>query len=136
MISHKTKLRVRYSETDQMGYVYYGQYAAYFEVARVEAMRSVGLQYASLERDHGILMPVMNVQMRFIRPAKYDEELTLVTEIRKMPDMEIVFHTEVFGESGKLATAGRVTLCVLEADSHKRIPVPAFIREIMQDHFD
>ena len=75
MFTHETNIRVRYSETDQMRYVYYGQYAAYFEVGRVEAMRSLGIRYASLEEDHGILMPVMNMHVRYLRPAEYDELL-------------------------------------------------------------
>lgn len=135
MLSHSVSIRVRYSETDQMGYVYYGQYASYFEVGRVETMRQAGLHYSTLEREHGILMPVMNMHMRFVRPATYDDELTVRSEIRQMPDTDIVFHTEVYLPNGKLATAGRITLVVLEAGSRRRLPVPEFIKETLKPYF-
>ena len=134
MFSHTITIRVRYSETDQMGFVYYGQYAAYFEVGRVETMRALGLSYASLEKDHGVFLPVVNAQMRFVRPAQYDDELKVVTEIRSLPDSQIVFHTEIFKPNGKLATAGRITLCALDAETYQRIPIPSFISEKLEAH--
>ena len=72
MFTTETQIRVRYGETDQMGYLYYGNYAQYYEVGRAEMIRSVGLTYASMEKEHGTLMPVMSLNMRFVRPALYD----------------------------------------------------------------
>lgn len=136
MFTHETQFRVRYSETDQMGFVYYGHYAAYFEVGRVEAIRSLGLRYATLESEHGILMPVMNMQVRFLRPAKYDELLTMRTSISKLPDQQITFSSDILNEKNKLCTAGRVTLCFLDADTHERVPVPAFLVDKLRPYFE
>ncbi|MDX1478557.1 MAG: thioesterase family protein [Saprospiraceae bacterium] len=136
MYTHETTVRVRYSETDQMGFVYYGHYAAYFEVARVEAMRQLGIRYASLEVDHGILMPVMNMHVRFLRPAGYDALLTIRTAIPSMPDDRITFHSEIFLENNKLCTAGRVTLCFLEAATRKRVTVPLFLIDTLKPYFE
>ena len=135
MFSHESQIRVRYSETDQMRYVYYGQYAAYFEVGRVEAMRSLGVRYASLEDDHGILMPVMNMHVRYLRAAEYDELLSQKTSIHSLHENDIVFLNEIFKENGKLAVSGRVTLCFLDAESRKRIPVPEFITDLLKPYF-
>lgn len=135
MYTHTTTIRVRYSETDQMGFVYYGHYAAYFEVARVEAIRALGMRYASLEADHGIIMPVMNMQMRFLRPAGYDELLTIKTAIPRLPEQQITFASEIFLENDKLGTAGRITLCFLDAATRQRIPVPAFLTETLKPYF-
>ena len=135
MFTHETNIRVRYSETDQMRYVYYGQYAAYFEVGRVEAMRALGIRYASLEEDHGILMPVMNMHVRYLRPAEYDELLLQKTSVLSLHNNDIVFLNEIFKENGKLAVSGRVSLCFLDADTRKRIPVPSFITEVLKPHF-
>ncbi len=136
MYTHNTNIRVRYSETDQMQFVYYGQYAAYFEVGRVEAMRSLGIRYASLENDHGILMPVMNMHVRYLRPAEYDELLTQKTTVMHLPDNDIVFLNEIYKESGKLAVSGRVTLCFLDASTKKRIKVPQAIVDKLKPYFD
>ena len=136
MYAHKTQLRVRYSETDQMGQVYYGQYATYFEVGRVEAMRSLGLAYADLEKVHGVFMPVMSMQVRYLRPALYDELLTMTTTIRKFPERVIVFETEVRGEHGKITAAGRVTLCFVDAHSRKRLDVPEFLVRNLRKYFE
>ena len=78
--NNSTTLRVRYSETDQMGYCYYGNYAQYFEVGRVEALRSIGMSYKSLE-DRGIMLPVSDFQVTYKTPAKYDDQLTIQTKI-------------------------------------------------------
>ena len=98
MFEHTHQLRVRYAETDQMAYVYYGNYAQYCEVGRVEAMRSLGLSYAKMEAEWGVMMPVMKMEMEFKRPAFYDELLTIVTTIPELPDREIIFETSTYNE--------------------------------------
>lgn len=139
MYTSQTEIRVRYSETDQMSFVYYGHYAAYFEVGRVEALRKLGVSYASLETDYGILLPVMNMHVRFVRPALYDELLTIVTTVPRMPGRDILFISEIVRtlESGKtqLVTGGRITLCFLEAGSRRRLDAPAFIKEKLLPYF-
>jgi acyl-CoA thioester hydrolase len=119
-----------------MSFVYYGQYAAYFEVGRVEAMRALGIRYASIENEHGILMPVMNMHVRYLRPALYDDLLTLKTSVIRLPAREIIFLTEIFRDDGKLSVTGKVTLCFLEADTRKRIPVPQFLIDALKPSFE
>jgi acyl-CoA thioester hydrolase len=135
MYAYDTQLRVRYGETDQMGYLYYGHYAQYFEVGRVETIRSLGLSYKELEEIHGIWLPVVSLDMRFVRPAYYDDLVTIHTEIRHLPDTHIVFHCELYNEKKKLLNAGRVRLCFFEARSKKVIQAPEFLLEKLRMHY-
>lgn len=132
---HSHQLRVRYAETDQMGFVYYGIYAQYYEVARVEAIRSLGIQYATIERDHGIWMPVMEMHARYLRPARYDDLLTIYTSIPSLPDRDIRFRYEIKNEAGTLLNGALVRLCFLDAESQKRINAPDFIKESLISYF-
>ena len=123
MVSHETQLRVRYAETDQMGYVYYGRYAEYFEVSRAELIRHLGYTYAEMEAD-GVMMPVTGMQVRYLRPARYDQLLTLRAIVRAMPEKRITIETLVLNESGKLCVEGKVTLAFVDTESGKTIPAP------------
>ena len=134
-LRHTSQVRVRYGETDQMGFVYYGIYAQYYEVARVEAMRSVGILYAELEKSHHIWMPVMNMQVRFLRPAKYDDLLTIETTVPTLPEKDIRFRYEIKNESGTLLNGALVQLCFLDATTQKRIDAPDFIVQALQQYF-
>jgi acyl-CoA thioester hydrolase len=136
MFVHEMSIRVRYGETDQMGYLYYGHYAAYFEVGRVEALRSLGLSYKELEEKSGIMMPVMSMQVRYLRPGFYDELLKLQTSIRKLPDNDITFHYEVFNEKNELINAASVKLCFILAVERTTVPVPRSIVEALNPYFD
>jgi len=136
MYTHNFKKRVRYGETDQMGYLYYGNYAQYYEIGRVEMLRSVGLTYKSMEEEHGILMPVMTLEMRFVRPAHYDELLTIRTSLRELPGKTIVFHVEIFNEKMKLVNGGRVKLCFVDANTNKSIEAPTYLVEKLRPHFE
>ena len=119
MYTSTTQIRVRYAETDQMGVVYYGNYAQYFEVGRVEAIRALGFSYKKME-EQGIMLPVTELNVKYLRSAKYDDLLTIVTTIRQIPtDHKIVFHVEVKNEADKLLTAGEVTLFFLETATWK-----------------
>ena len=135
MYSFDYQKRVRYGETDQMGYLYSGQYAQYYEIGRVEMMRSLGIRYKDLEDEHGVMMPVVSLQMRFVRPAYYDELLTIRTAVRKMPDKFITFEVEIRNEAGKLLNAGSVRLCFVEKATQKTVPLPAFIQQKLAPHF-
>ena len=102
MYTSETTVRVRYAETDQMDVVYHGNYATYFEVGRVESIRQLGISYKSLE-EMGIIMPVVEWHAKFLRPAHYDDLLTVRTMLRSLPtDHRIVFEQEVYNEKGKL----------------------------------
>ncbi len=134
MIQHETKIRVRYGETDQMGYLYYGNYAQYYEVGRAELIRSVGITYKSMEEHHGIMMPVTGMNIRYIRPALYDELLTIKTSLRHLPDQFITFHYEIFNEAGKLVNGATVRLCFMDINTKRRISTPEYLRKEL-DHF-
>lgn len=132
---HSWQLRVRYGETDQMGFVYYGVYAQYYEVARVEAIRNLGVLYAELERLHHIWMPVVNMQVRYLRPARYDDLLTIYTTIPSLPDRVIRFRYEIHNEVGTLLNGALVQLCFLDARTQKRIEAPDFIKDPLRPYF-
>ncbi|MFK7807053.1 MAG: acyl-CoA thioesterase [Saprospiraceae bacterium] len=129
MLSRSTQLRVRYAETDQMGYVYHGTYVQYYEVGRVEALRSMGLSYKQMEEDFGVMMPVVSLSQRFVRPATYDDLLTITTVLRKLPEMFITFHFEVKNEAGKVVNGGEVRLCFLDAKTRRPVMVPEYLLE-------
>ncbi|MCW5923907.1 MAG: acyl-CoA thioesterase [Saprospiraceae bacterium] len=135
MYSHEVEIRVRYGETDQMGYLYYGHYAQYYEVGRVETIRSLGLTYKELEEKHGIWLPVVSLDMRFVRPAYYDDLLTVRTTLRELPAEYITFHVEIFNERKKLVNAGRVRLCFFNAQTKKVVPAPAHLLEKLIPYF-
>lgn len=135
MFTHKTQTRVRYGETDQMGYLYYGNYAQYYEVGRAEMIRSIGLTYRDMEVEHGILMPVMSLNMRFVRPALYDELLTITTTLRKLPEKTITFHHEIYNEKNKLVNGGSVKLTFVEAKTMKSVNAPDYLLEKLNEKF-
>jgi acyl-CoA thioester hydrolase len=136
MYTHQYPKRVRYGETDQMGYLYYGNYAQYYEIGRVEMLRSIGLTYKEMEETFGILMPVVHLEMRYVRPARYDELLTIQTSLRKLPEQTITFHVEIRNEQGKLVNGGRVRLCFVDQKTGKTIPAPNFLLEKLRPFFD
>lgn len=135
MYAFETQIRVRYGETDQMGYLYYGNYAQYYEVGRVETIRSLGLTYKELEEVHGIWLPVASLEMRFVRPAYYDDLLTVRSEIRELPNEHITFHVELFNERKKLVNAGRVRLSFFEARTKKVVMAPEHLLEKLRAYF-
>ena len=115
MYSFETKLRVRYSETDQMGFVYYGDYAQYYEVGRVELLRSLGITYKEIEA-MGYALPVVKLNINYKKPAFYDDELTIRTTIKTIPRVKIVFHYETFNKDGVLLNTGEVILVFIDKD--------------------
>ena len=132
---HSSQVRVRYGETDQMGFVYYGVYAQYYEVARVEALRHIGMLYADLEKIHHIWMPVMNMQIRYLRPARYDDLLTIHTTIPSLPEKDIRFRYEIRNEAGALLNGALVQLCFLDARTQKRIDAPDFLTGPLRKYY-
>ncbi len=135
MLSTTFQKRVRYGETDQMGYLYYGNYAQYYEIGRAEMIRELGLTYADMEAVHGVLMPVMSLNQRFVRPARYDELMTIKTTLRHLPDNFITFHHEIFNEKNKLVNGGSVKLCFVDAKTNKSIPAPEYLLEKLRPFF-
>jgi acyl-CoA thioester hydrolase len=113
MYTSSTKIRVRYGETDQMGYMYYGNYAQYYEVGRVEMLRSLGMDYAAME-DSGIMLPVLELNSKFIKPALYDQEILVKTTIDQLPGIRIHFKYELFNEAEELINIGTTTLVFVD----------------------
>ena len=126
MLTHTIEIRVRYAETDQMGYVYYGNYATYYEVARVESLRNLGFSYKSLEEE-GILMPVTENKSKFIRPAKYDDLLTIVTTLKKLPQVKITFSLEIYNQKKILLSTGTTTLVFIDMIKNKPTKAPQIL---------
>ena len=136
MFSTETQIRVRYAETDQMGIVYHGNYIPYFESSRAEAIRQLGYTYADMEK-MGIIMPVVDVHCRYLRPAKYDDLLTVKTILKELPvHHKIEFHHEVYNEANELLVTGKIILYFIEADGMKRTTMPTPILEKLQPYFN
>ena len=133
MIQHSIQLRVRYSETDQMPYVYYGNYASYFEVARVESFRHIGFSYKEME-EAGILMPVLEYKTKYIKPAKYDDLLTIKVFIKEKPGIKIKFEYEVFNEAEILLNVAETTLVFINRMGKPVLP-PAIFMSYFEKYF-
>jgi len=135
MYSFDFKKRVRYGETDMMGYLYYGNYAQLYEIGRVETMRSLGLTYRDLEVVYGVMMPVVHVDARYILPAKYDEELTIRTILTELPSRMIVFENEIFNEEMQMIHKAVVKLFFIEMSSGKKLSCPEYMLEKLRPLF-
>ena len=123
MFEHATKIRVRYGETDQMGYMYYGNYAEFYEVGRVEMLRSLGLTYSGME-ESGIKMPVMELNCKYLKPALYDEEITVNVIMDKMPGVRIHFRYELFNEKAELINTGETLLVFINMKTNRPCKPP------------
>ena len=127
-LEFSTNIRVRYAETDQMGYCYYGNYASYFEVARVEALRQRGISYKELEQN-GILLPVKKLEITYHQPAKYDDLLEIRTQIVQLEGVRIAFTYKTYNEAGVLLNEAYTLLVFVSAETQKPIAIPAAIFE-------
>jgi len=136
MYQSSTQIRVRYAETDQMGVVYYGNYMQYLEIGRVEAIRQLGFSYKTMEEKDGILLPVIEVKIKYLRSALYDDVLTIVTTIKEMPVAhEIIFYSEIFNEKNKLLTIAEIRLYFLDKMTHKKTTIPQRLAEKLKPYF-
>lgn len=131
MLITETKVRVRYGETDQMGFVYYGNYALYYEVARAEAMRQINMSYRQME-ERGVLMPIVNMTCKYLRPARYDDLLTVKTIIRELPASRMRFYYEVYNEAGELLNQAETTLAFIRKENGKPCAAPPWFLENLQ----
>lgn len=127
-------IRVRYADTDQMGYVYYGNYARYYEIGRVEALRSLGFHYKAMEAS-GVMMPVYENRSRYLRPARYDDLLTIRVSIRELPGVRIVFHYDIYNQNGEHLNTGETTLVFMQADSGRLTRAPVELVEKLKPFF-
>jgi acyl-CoA thioester hydrolase len=127
MFEHTTKLRVRYGETDQMGYMYYGNYAEFYEVGRVEMLRSLGMTYSGME-ESGIMMPVLEMSSKYLKPALYDEEISIRVIMNKMPGVKIHFKYELYNPNDELINTGETLLVFVNMKTNRPcLPPQEFI---------
>jgi len=135
LFTHNTQIRVHYALTDQMGVVYHGHYAEFYEIGRTEALRSLGITYKEVEAA-GVIMPVIEIHTRFLRPARYDDLLTVTTNVKELPiHHKIVFYSEIFNEANELLSAGTVSLYFMEKNTMKRCAMPDVMKEKIRDFF-
>lgn len=134
MIHTTHSIRVRYAETDPMKYVYYGNYATYFEVARVELFRSIGISYDEIE-NQGIWLPVSDYKIKYIRPALYDQKLEIHTYVKKIPGVRIEFEYEIYNEEHTKITEASTTLFFLDAKTNKVIKCPDFLMDLIEKNW-
>jgi len=124
MFKHSITIKTRYSEVDKMGYVYYGNYATYFEVARVETMRKLGLDYSELEKS-GIMMPVIHYEINYKKPAFYDEQLTIITKIKEIPQSRINFEYETYNAKNELLNTATTQLVFVNSKTKRPQRAPS-----------
>jgi acyl-CoA thioester hydrolase len=135
MFTSETQIRVRYAETDQMGVVYHGNYAQYFETARAESIRELGFSYKDMEAT-GVMMPVVELHTKFLRPAHYDELLTVKVILKELPvHHRIEFHHEVYNEKKELLTVGRIVLYFMDIKTMKKTTMPELLFKKLETHF-
>ncbi|HSN49210.1 MAG TPA: thioesterase family protein [Flavobacterium sp.] len=128
---HQVQIRVRYSETDQMGVVYHGNYAPYFEIGRVEWLRNKGISYKWME-ENGIMLPVVSLTMNYRKPARYDELLTLKTILKNKTSVKIEFDYELYNESDELLTTGNSVLVFVDMKTGRPVAPPEYITAILE----
>ncbi|MGC4128076.1 MAG: thioesterase family protein [Bergeyella sp.] len=135
MIHTTHTIRVRYGETDPMKYVYYGNYAQYFEVARVELFRTLGLSYEEIEK-RGLWLPVSEYKIKYLKPALYDQNLTIHTYIKKIPGVKIEFDYEIYNEDLIKITEASTTLFFLDAETNKIVKCPDYLMELIEKNWE
>lgn len=128
MKEHEINIRVRYAETDQMGVVYHGNYAQYFELGRVEWLRNLGLSYKSMEEE-GVMLPVVSLTMNYKKAARYDDQLTVKTILKNQSGVKIEFEYEIYNEASELLTIGSSVLVFVDAKSGRSITPPKYFTD-------
>lgn len=134
MYSYDYPYRIRYADVDQMGYMYYGNYARLYEIGRVEALRDLGLRYRDLE-ESGVMMPVYENRSRYIQPAKYDDLVTIRVIIKELPKVRIVFNYEIYNEENTLLHTGETTLVFVKMENNKITVCPTEILDRLKPYF-
>lgn len=135
MFTGTHQIRVRYGETDQMGFLYYGNYALYYEVGRAEAIRQLGFSYKELE-DMGIHMPVIALQSEYYRPAQYDNLITVKTILKELPTTpKIQFHSELYNEEGVFLNKGVTTLVFYDPKAKAKVQMPEILHSRLLPYF-
>jgi len=132
MKTHNSSVKVRYGETDQMGVVYHGNYAQYLEVARIEWLSDLGVSYKKME-ENGVMLPVYDMRYSFLKPAFFDDLLTVKTTLRKIPRASIVFDYEITNQNQELLTKAETTLVFVDMKSNRPTRCPEYVLELLAE---
>jgi acyl-CoA thioester hydrolase len=135
MLTSTIQFRVRYSETDQMSYAYHGNYAQYLEMGRIEWLRNFGISYKKME-ESGVMLPVINLNINYLKSAKYDDLLLLKTTLVKLPSVKIHFSYEIYNEKSELLTTAETTLVFVNMKTNKPTKPPKYLVDKLQKYFD
>jgi acyl-CoA thioester hydrolase len=135
MFVSETKYRVLYGDTDNMGFVYYGNYPRLFERGRTEAIRELGISYKGME-EIGVGMPVRDMKVRYFKPAHYDDHLLIKTTVEKLPEARIEFKYDIFNEESVLINSGETTLVFLDLKTMRPTRAPEYLLEKLRQYFD
>ena len=136
MYTHNFAKRIRYGETDQMGYLNYGNYALLYEIGRSEAIRSLGISYKQMESDLKIMMPVISVESRYLAPLTYDDQINIRTILKELPGKLIHFYHEIFNGGGQLCHKAEVKLFFIDMETQRRVSAPSFLVDKLKPSFD
>lgn len=130
MKEHIEKVRVRYSETDQMGVVYHGNYLPYFEIGRVEWLRNKGISYKALEESH-VMLPIASLTLNYKKPARYDDLLTVITKFKSYSGVKIEFECEILNEQDELLTTASFLLVFVDMKTGRPMLPPTAVLDII-----
>ncbi len=135
MYTSETTIRVHYALTDQMGVVYHGHYAQFYEIGRTDAIRALGFTYKNIEA-MGIIMPVIDLHLKFLLPAKYDDLITVKTFLKEIPQShKVIFYGEIYNEKNQLLNIGEVTMYFMESQTMKKCLMPEELNLKLQQFF-
>ena len=135
MYTSETTIRVHYALTDQMGVVYHGHYAQFYEIGRTDAIRALGFTYKNIEA-MGIIMPVIDLHLKFLLPAKYDDLITVKTTLKEIPQShKVIFYGEIYNQNNQLLNIGEVTMYFMESQTMKKCLMPEALNLKLQQYF-
>lgn len=135
MNSFETKIRVEYHHTDQMGIVHHSNYVKFFEVARTEWLRAIGLTYAEMER-RGVMMPIVDIAVKYRNPAVYDELISVTAYVDELPMARMSFRYEVRGEDGREIATGSTTLGFIDKETRRPQRAPKWLLEVLEKEYN
>ena len=136
MFTYDHQKRIRYGETDQMGYLYYGNYPLLYEIGRTEAFRALGVRYRDMEVENGVMMPVLHMESRYLLPLKYDENAKIRTIIRELPTKIIKFDHEIYNDEMELCHKGTVKLFFVDMKTNKRVSTPSKLQDALRPYYE
>ncbi|WP_443943639.1 acyl-CoA thioesterase [Pedobacter sp. AW1-32] len=135
MFIHETKVKVRYAETDQMGVVYHGNYAEYYEIARTECFEACsGITYESMEAD-GVMLPILELQSKYLKPAFYNQVLTVKSIVKELPTVRLYVEYEIYNEAEQLINIGKTTLVFVDKQTRRPCHPPTNFMDGVRKHF-